>query len=101
MATGRFSNGKMLVDLLATQIQDKNITWGVNYASAATGILDEIGRHLSLYDFGLRKFLLAAIGPLGCIPNQISRGLFPTGTYKDEVSLRLIEHAAALEGMEE
>ncbi|MED6187149.1 hypothetical protein PIB30_073698 [Stylosanthes scabra] len=57
--TGRFSNGKMLVDLLgeflglpylpsfaATQIQGRNITWGVNYASAAAGILDETGRHL-------------------------------------------------------
>ncbi|MED6197918.1 hypothetical protein PIB30_061332 [Stylosanthes scabra] len=178
--TGRFSNGKMLVDLLceflghpylpsfvATQKQGINITGGVNYASAAAGILDETGRYLgqritfneqvqnfqttinqlkatmndmnlsqylakslalvnhgsndylnnyllsglysssflydptayadilikqyktyilSLHDLGLRKFLLAALGPLGCIPNQISRGFFPTGACKDEVN---------------
>ncbi|MED6222896.1 hypothetical protein PIB30_068878 [Stylosanthes scabra] len=182
--TGRFSNGKMLVDLLgeffghpylpsfaATQNQDKDITWGVNYASAAAGIFDETGRHLgqritfngqvqnfqttinqlkatmndmnlsqylanslalvnhgsndyinnyllpglysssflydpttyadilikqyktqilSLHDLGLRKFLLAAVGPLGCIPNQISRGFFPTGACKDEVNTMVI-----------
>ncbi|MED6218074.1 hypothetical protein PIB30_023609 [Stylosanthes scabra] len=182
--TGRFSNGKMIVDLLgeilglpylpsfeATQIQGYNITWGVNYASAAAGILDETGRHLgqritfnqqvqnlqttinqlkatmddmnlsqylakslafvnhgsndyinnylltglysssylydpttyaemlikqyrtqilSLHDLGLRKFFLAAVGPLGCIPNQVSRGLFPTGVCKDDVNAMVI-----------
>ncbi|KAL4295038.1 hypothetical protein AHAS_Ahas18G0288100 [Arachis hypogaea] len=178
--TGRFSNGKMLVDLLgeffghpylpsfaAAQIQGRNITWGVNYASAAAGILDETGRNLGaritfnqqvqnfqttvtqlkttmddmnlsqylakslaivnhgsndyinnyllsglysssflydpktyadiliqqyktqiqrLHDLGLRKFLLAGVGPLGCIPNQISKGLFPSGVCVDDVN---------------
>ncbi|RYR44761.1 hypothetical protein Ahy_A08g041041 isoform C [Arachis hypogaea] len=178
--TGRFSNGKMLVDLLgelfghpylpsfaAAQIQGRNITWGVNYASAAAGILDETGRNLGaritfnqqvqnfqttvtqlkttmddmnlsqylakslaivnhgsndyinnyllsglysssflydpktyadiliqqyktqiqrLHDLGLRKFLLAGVGPLGCIPNQISKGLFPSGMCVDDVN---------------
>ncbi|MED6118935.1 hypothetical protein PIB30_007440 [Stylosanthes scabra] len=45
---------------------------------------------LSLHDLGLRKFLLAAIGPLECIPNQISRGFFPTGACKDEVNAMVI-----------
>ncbi|MED6188952.1 hypothetical protein PIB30_090879 [Stylosanthes scabra] len=154
--TGRFSNGKMTIDLLGellghsylssfemTQTQGSNITWGGNYASAATVILDETGRYLgqritfneqvrnfqttmnklkatmddmnlsrylakfvgireswkqrlhkqlslSLHALGLRKFLLAAVGPLGCIPNQISRGLFPIGACKDDVNMVIL-----------
>ncbi|KAJ6762246.1 GDSL-LIKE LIPASE/ACYLHYDROLASE-RELATED [Salix koriyanagi] len=162
--TGRFSNGKTFVDILGENLgvpyppafADPNtagsrILGGVNYASAAAGILDESGQHygqryslsqqvlnfettlnqirtlmsggnlteylgksvavlvfgsndyinnylmpsiysssyyynppdfanlllnhytrqlLALYSLGLRKFLLAGIGPLGCIPNQ-------------------------------
>ncbi|MED6162328.1 hypothetical protein PIB30_069307 [Stylosanthes scabra] len=41
---------------------------------------------MSLHDLGLRKFLLVAVGPFGCIPNKISRGLFPIGACKDEVN---------------
>ncbi|KAB5512473.1 hypothetical protein DKX38_029501 [Salix brachista] len=81
--TGRFSNGKTFVDILGENLgvpyppafADPNtagsrILGGVNYASAAAGILDESGQHYALYNLGLRKFLLAGIGPLGCIPNQ-------------------------------
>ncbi|XP_016185305.1 GDSL esterase/lipase At1g71250-like [Arachis ipaensis] len=39
----------------------------------------------SLHYLGLRKFLLAGVGPLGCIPNQISRGLFPSGVCVDRL----------------
>ncbi|MED6123207.1 hypothetical protein PIB30_046956 [Stylosanthes scabra] len=179
--TGRFSNGKILVDLLDEFLghpylpsfvaTDKDITWGVNYASAAAGIFDETGKHLgqrisfnkqvenfqttinqlkatmddtnlnkylakslalvnhgsndyinnyllpvlysssffydpksyadilikqyktqilSLHDLGLRKFLLAAIGPLGCTPHQISRDLFSTGKCRDDVNEMVI-----------
>ncbi|MED6118930.1 hypothetical protein PIB30_007435 [Stylosanthes scabra] len=181
--TGRFSNGRMIVDLLgefldhpylpsfvATQKQGMSIIRGVNYASAGAGILDETGRYigqlitfneqvqnfqttinqlkatmdemnlsqylakslafvnhgsndylnnyllsgysssflhdpttyadilikqykthnLSLHDLGLRKFLPIAIGPLGCIPNQIFRGFFRTGACKDEVNAMVI-----------
>ncbi|KAK7282164.1 hypothetical protein RIF29_10750 [Crotalaria pallida] len=171
--TGRFSNGKTPIDLLGEKIglpylppfadtitQDINIFRGVNYASAASGILDETGRHLGqrisfrrqvqnfettlsqlktqmddkslnqhlaksltvvihgsndyinnylmsklyltsfifdpksyadllislykkqilvLHGLGLRKFLLGGLGPLGCIPNQLSRGSAPPG----------------------
>ncbi|WCJ36676.1 GDSL esterase/lipase At1g71250 [Euphorbia peplus] len=162
--TGRFCNGKTFVDLLGEMLgvaypiaySDPNATGarlvgGVNYASAAAGILDETGQHygeryslnqqvlnfestlselrkmmngtnlttylskclgvvvfgsndyinnylmpsiysssynydppafanlllnhyarqlLALYNLGLRKFLIAGIGPLGCMPNQ-------------------------------
>ncbi|XP_031251411.1 GDSL esterase/lipase At1g71250-like [Pistacia vera] len=173
--TGRFSNGKTFVDFLARMLgvpyppafADPNtngarILGGVNYASAAAGILDESGQHygqrytlsqqvlnfetntlnqlrsmmgaskltdylaksisilafgsndyinnyllstypsqytytpqqfanlllnryarqlLALYSVGLRKFLVAGIGPLGCIPNQ--RAQAPSGRCND------------------
>ncbi|GAU36748.1 hypothetical protein TSUD_318470 [Trifolium subterraneum] len=34
---------------------------------------------LDLRSLGLRKFFLAAIGPLGCVPYQISKGMIPPG----------------------
>ncbi|XP_030550278.1 GDSL esterase/lipase At5g08460 [Rhodamnia argentea] len=166
--SGRFCNGKTIIDFLGellglpyvpayvnTLEDDRSILGGVNYASAAAGILDESGRELggrfslrqqvenfrstlsqlknqkgeeelgqylakslvmmnlgsndylnnylmpSLYDtssifnpsdyaqilisnytthivalhsLGLRKFLIAGIGPLGCMPNQLATG---------------------------
>ncbi|KAK9167814.1 hypothetical protein Scep_003005 [Stephania cephalantha] len=43
-------------------------------------LIDQYSNHiLTLYNEGLRKFLLAAIGPLGCIPNQLAKGLAPPG----------------------
>ncbi|KAB2055853.1 hypothetical protein F383_10927 [Gossypium arboreum] len=171
--TGRFTNGKSIIDLLGdllglpllpaftvTFTGQQDIRVGVNYASAAAGILDESGLNLgdrfslrqqvenfkttlnqlrnqmeqdtlnqylakslvvinigsndyinnylmpsiysssstytpeafaehlindydaqimALYNLGLRKFLLAAIGPLGCIPNQLAKGFAPPG----------------------
>ncbi|XP_028771228.1 GDSL esterase/lipase At5g08460-like [Neltuma alba] len=171
--TGRFSNGKTLIDLLGellglpylpafanTLSEGSNISAGVNYASAASGFLDETGSNLGdhvtigqqvrnfettlkqlknqmgdtnlsqhlakslvvvhlgsndyinnyllpelygtsliynppdyadlliglykkllldLHNLGLRKFLLGAVGPLGCIPNQLATGLVPPG----------------------
>ncbi|PNX82227.1 GDSL esterase/lipase, partial [Trifolium pratense] len=44
--TGRFSNGKTLVDLLDIIEQNIDISRGVNFASASSGILDETGRNL-------------------------------------------------------
>ncbi|MCL7043118.1 hypothetical protein MKW94_022801 [Papaver nudicaule] len=172
--TGRFSNGRTIIDILADKLgipyvpsfadpttRGSRLLNGVNYASAAAGILDETGQHygqrfslstqvlnfestldqlrsqmgsgrnltqylaksiavmvfgsndyisnflmpsiypssinyspedfanlllnhytrqiLALYSVGLRKFLLAGIGPLGCIPNQRASGQAPKG----------------------
>ncbi|ESW19957.1 hypothetical protein PHAVU_006G169000 [Phaseolus vulgaris] len=56
--TGRFSNGKTLVDVVAellglngyirpySRVIDRDIFYGVNYASAGAGIRDETGQHL-------------------------------------------------------
>lgn len=40
----------------------------------------------ALYSVGLRKFLLAGIGPLGCIPNQLATGQAPPGRCVDYVN---------------
>ncbi|KAI4343523.1 hypothetical protein L6164_010862 [Bauhinia variegata] len=172
--TGRFNNGKTVIDFLGEMLDvpylpafadtrpgDSMVLRGVNYASAAAGILDETGRNwgdrytigkqvqnfettlsqlknllsdnknlsqhlahsltfvsfgsndylnnyllpefyatsyiydpkdyahllvdryrshiLALHELGLRKFFLAAVGPLGCIPNQLARALFHQG----------------------
>ncbi|XP_074570025.1 GDSL esterase/lipase At1g71250-like [Curcuma longa] len=180
--TGRFSNGKTVIDVLCDLLgipylppyaspdlngNGSRLIYGVNYASAAGGILDESGRYLgeryslsqqvlnfesnlndlkslignenfdrylaksivfmvlgsndyinnyllqSLYStsyeyspqeyarllidhytrqilalqsMGLRKFLLAGIGPLGCIPNQRASGLAPPDRCVDQVN---------------
>ncbi|OVA05804.1 Lipase [Macleaya cordata] len=171
--TGRFCNGKTIVDFLGELLglpylpaytnvdRPDRILGGVNYASAAAGILDQTGQDLGerfslneqisnfesnmkqlknemgekmnmsqylaksivmiiigsndyinnyllptlyptsyyykpddyadllishynnklveLHNAGLRKFLLAGVGPLGCIPNQLATGLAPPG----------------------
>ncbi|KAK2656431.1 hypothetical protein Ddye_009483 [Dipteronia dyeriana] len=170
--TGRFCNGKSIVDFLGDLIglpllptseasfRGADIDRGVNYASAAAGILDESGQLLGerfnlrqqvenfrstveqlkkqinktkmeeylakslivmnlgsndyinnylipsfynsssnynplqyarllitqytinimeVHNLGARKFLLAAIGPLGCMPNQLATRLAPPG----------------------
>lgn len=40
----------------------------------------------ALYSVGLRKFFLAGIGPLGCIPNQRGSGQAPPGRCVDYVN---------------
>ncbi|XP_050215438.1 GDSL esterase/lipase At1g71250 [Mercurialis annua] len=178
--TGRFSNGKTFVDLLGEMIgvpypiaysdpaaTGARLLGGVNYASAAAGILDESGQQYgeryslsqqvlnfesnlnelrrmlngtnlteflskslavlvfgsndyinnylmpsiysssfnysppefanlllntyarqlyALYSVGLRKFLIAGIGPLGCIPNQRGSGQSPPDRCVDYVN---------------
>lgn len=43
----------------------------------------------ALYSVGLRKFLLAGVGPLGCIPNQLATGQAPPGRCVDYVNQML------------
>ncbi|XP_023519631.1 GDSL esterase/lipase At1g71250-like [Cucurbita pepo subsp. pepo] len=181
--TGRFSNGRTVIDMFvdmfgipnAPEFANPNTTGvgilhGVNYASAAAGILDETGRHygeryslsqqvvnfestlnelrrsmgswnlsrylskslaflvfgsndyinnyllpelytsrfrytpnqfanlllnrysrqlLALQSVGLRKFVVAGVGPLGCIPNQRASGAATPGRCVDNVNKML------------
>ncbi|CAN6866166.1 unnamed protein product [Brassica oleracea] len=177
--TGRFSNGKTIVDFIGELLElpdipafmetidgGVNVLRGVNYASAAGGILEETGRHLGerfsmrrqvenfdktlmeisrgigssvteymakslvvvslgnndyinnylkpslfltssiydptsfadllvsnftsnlleLYDKGFRKFVLAGVGPLGCIPDQLAARAVPPGQCVEAVN---------------
>ncbi|KAL3528169.1 hypothetical protein ACH5RR_012825 [Cinchona calisaya] len=178
--TGRFSNGKNFVDILGDLLgivapppfadpstSGARLLGGVNYASAAAGILDETGQHygdrypmsqqvlnfesnlsqlrnmmsgqnltkylsksiavvvfgsndyinnyllpslytssynynpsqfanlllnhyarllVALYNVGLRRFFLAGIGALGCIPNQLATGQATPGRCVDYVN---------------
>ncbi|XP_031120538.1 GDSL esterase/lipase At5g08460-like [Ipomoea triloba] len=178
--TGRFCNGKTLIDYLGELLEfpllpaftdptatGRNILRGINYASAAAGILEETGRNLgerftfsqqiqnfqdtlnelksmmgaedlksylnkslvvisigsndyinnylqpsmytssymynptayadmliklystqvqALHGLGVRKFLLAAIGPLGCIPYQLETRAAPQGKCVSNVN---------------
>ncbi|CAM8891030.1 unnamed protein product [Rhodiola kirilowii] len=179
--TGRFTNGNTIIDMLAQLLSvpsplpyadprtvGASVLGGVNYASAAAGILEDSGRHygerftlsqqvmnfqttlttdlprlmprgnltrylaksiailvfgsndyinnylmapaynssfnyrppefanlllnryaqqiLSLQRMGLRKFLIAGVGPLGCIPSQLARGIAPPGRCVDPIN---------------
>ncbi|KAF9615764.1 hypothetical protein IFM89_026230 [Coptis chinensis] len=79
--SGRFSNGKNVIDALGELLKlplipaFKNpltkgplILHGVDYASGGSGILDETGSIAKLYSLGARKFVLISVYPLGCIP---------------------------------
>ncbi|CAI0556073.1 unnamed protein product [Linum tenue] len=53
-------------------------------------LLNNYARQLvALYGLGLRKFLLAGIGPLGCIPNQRASGQSPPDRCVDYVNQML------------
>ncbi|OAY50282.1 GDSL esterase/lipase At1g71250 [Manihot esculenta] len=50
-------------------------------------LLNHYARQLvALYSLGLRKFLIAGIGPLGCIPNQRASGQAPPDRCVDYVN---------------
>ncbi|GMH31408.1 hypothetical protein Nepgr_033251 [Nepenthes gracilis] len=44
---------------------------------------------LALHAVGMRKFFLAGVGPLGCIPNQRATGQAPAGRCVDSVNQML------------
>ncbi|KAE8652639.1 hypothetical protein Csa_013496 [Cucumis sativus] len=97
--TGRFSNGRTVIDMFVDMLGIPNapefsnpdtsgdrILNGVNYASAAAGILDETGRHYALQSVGVKKLVIAGLGPLGCIPNQRATGVTLPGRCADKVN---------------
>ncbi|KDP21167.1 hypothetical protein JCGZ_21638 [Jatropha curcas] len=81
--TGRFTNGKTIMDVVAEHLGFDHhippfrtasgdiILKGVNYASGSAGIFEETGTHLALYGLGARKFMLSGLGKIGCTPYGI------------------------------
>lgn len=62
-------------------------SFNYNPSQFATLLLNHYARQLvALYSLGLRKFFLAGIGPLGCIPNQLATGRAPPGRCVDYVN---------------
>ncbi|QCD89030.1 zeta-carotene desaturase [Vigna unguiculata] len=62
---------------------------GFNYSAQQFGnlLVNNLGRQiLALHSLGLRKFFLAGVGPLGCIPNIRATGLAPPGRCVDQVN---------------
>lgn len=53
----------------------------------------------ALYSVGLRKFVVAGIGPLGCIPNQRASGQAPQGRCVDNVNQMLGPYNEGLKQM--
>ncbi|XP_019451700.1 PREDICTED: GDSL esterase/lipase At1g71691-like [Lupinus angustifolius] len=81
-STGRFTNGKTFADLIADKLglplsppylgviesERYKVVTGINYASAACGILNDTRDEL--YDLGGRKYVVAVSGQLGCSPSK-------------------------------
>ncbi|XP_071712727.1 GDSL esterase/lipase At1g71250-like [Rutidosis leptorrhynchoides] len=58
-----------------------------NPEAFANLLLNHYARQLqALYSLGLRKFFLAGVGPLGCIPNQLATGQAATGNCVETVN---------------
>ncbi|KAJ7949638.1 GDSL esterase/lipase [Quillaja saponaria] len=84
--TGRFSNGRTLVDMLGGLLGlppppafanpttvGTRIQQGVNYASAAAGILEESGQH-----YGQRHTLILVFGSNDYINNYLMPSIYPS-----------------------
>ncbi|KAK3008574.1 hypothetical protein RJ639_014573 [Escallonia herrerae] len=83
-----FGSNDYINNYLMPSIYDSSI----NYTPPqfANLLLNHYARQIvALYSVGLRKFLLAGVGPLGCIPNQLATGQAPPGRCVDSVNQML------------
>ncbi|XP_078162296.1 GDSL esterase/lipase At5g42170-like isoform X2 [Carex rostrata] len=81
-ATGRFSNGKIPPDFLASQLgikeylpayldpelSDEDLLTGVSFASGGAGFDNISAKIANLYDLGARNIAVVGVPPLGCVP---------------------------------
>ncbi|KAL5991186.1 hypothetical protein ACLOJK_012092 [Asimina triloba] len=70
-ATGHLLGLPLISRFTDIILDGPKILKGINYASAGGGIRPTTSKQYRLYDLGGRKFLVAGLGPLGCLPNQI------------------------------
>ncbi|KAL7264215.1 hypothetical protein ACSBR1_002215 [Camellia fascicularis] len=99
VATGRFSNGKLVPDFMATMLgikdivppfldpnlSDEELRIGVSFASAGSEYDDVTSDEL--YKIGCRTMVVAGLPPIGCIPIQM--------TAKLEIHRKCIDHLDA------
>ncbi|KAH9312740.1 hypothetical protein KI387_027775, partial [Taxus chinensis] len=87
--TGRFTNGRTAFDFVATYLRlpfpppflelGAKFSFGINFASAGSGLLDSTGNSEVLYTAGARKFVLADISAIGCTPYARNFGYIAYG----------------------
>ncbi|GKC38277.1 hypothetical protein Tco_1050661 [Tanacetum coccineum] len=76
---GRFSNGRLISDFIAKYARlplippylepgNNEFTYGANFASAASGALNETFAGLGIYDKGGQKFGFLMVPLVGCFP---------------------------------
>ncbi|GFQ05788.1 GDSL esterase/lipase at1g71250 [Phtheirospermum japonicum] len=83
-----FGSNDYINNYLMPNIYPSRYTY--NPAQFANLLLNHYARQLvALYSVGLRKFVLAGVGPLGCIPNQLATGQAPPGRCVDYVNQML------------
>ncbi|CAN1283861.1 GDSL esterase/lipase At3g43570 [Linum perenne] len=84
--TGRFSNGRLTTDFIASYVGVKenvppyldpsltidDLKTGVSFASAGTGFDPLTPTISALIDEGARRILLSALAPMGCLPIVIT-----------------------------
>ncbi|RRT54189.1 hypothetical protein B296_00045884 [Ensete ventricosum] len=97
--TGRYTNGRTIVDILgnsyclsgqalglmeftppflAPSTAGDVVLKGVNYASGGAGILNKTGYIFRLYRLDARKLVVVNVGPIGCTPYL--REVYPSAT---------------------
>ncbi|XXG58766.1 hypothetical protein AAC387_Pa04g0993 [Persea americana] len=78
--SGRFSNGKTAVDM-RVRCWDFHIFQPLYKAKLIWTLFLQ-----ALHSVGLRKFFLAGLGPLGCVPNQLALNQTPPGQCVSSVN---------------
>uniref|UniRef100_A0A7N0VEC1 GDSL esterase/lipase n=1 Tax=Kalanchoe fedtschenkoi TaxID=63787 RepID=A0A7N0VEC1_KALFE len=74
-----FVIGDSLVDngnnnYLNSLAKSNYLPYGIDFPQGPSGRFNN-GKTIAIHNLGLRKFLLAGVGPLGCIPNQLASSL--------------------------
>ncbi|KMT19946.1 hypothetical protein BVRB_1g009920 [Beta vulgaris subsp. vulgaris] len=83
-----FGSNDYINNYLMSSLYDSSFTY--KPPEFANLLLNRYARQiLALYNVGLRKFFIAGIAPIGCIPNQRATGQAPPGRCVDSVNQML------------